>query len=85
MSQNPENYRLSPRARDDLEEIWLYSYKTWSVQQADTYHNLIVSAFERIAGGSTSGQNIDYVKKDYFRYAVGSHYIFYRVVDGQLI
>lgn len=35
-------YRLTPRAESDLEEIWLYTFKTWSPEQADRYHNDIV-------------------------------------------
>lgn len=32
-----EGYRLTPRAGLDLEDIWVYSARTWSPGQADTY------------------------------------------------
>lgn len=28
-------YRLTPAAEDDLESIWTYSVRQWSVEQAD--------------------------------------------------
>lgn len=36
-SNKPKPYRLRPRALDDLESIWLYTAKQWSVDQADIY------------------------------------------------
>jgi toxin ParE1/3/4 len=39
-------YRLSPRARDDLEEIWRYTAEIWSVAQADAYINDLAQVFE---------------------------------------
>lgn len=36
MPRKPSNYKLSLLARADLEEIWLYTLKTWSVARADT-------------------------------------------------
>ena len=31
-------YQLTPLAEADLEEIWLYTFRNWSVEQADSYH-----------------------------------------------
>ena len=33
-------YAISTRAKIDIEEIWLYSLHTWSIEQADRYFNL---------------------------------------------
>jgi toxin ParE1/3/4 len=30
-------YRLTPRAERDLEDIWRYTTKRWSADQAETY------------------------------------------------
>jgi plasmid stabilization system protein ParE len=30
-------YYLSPLAEADLEDIWLYTFQTWSSEQADHY------------------------------------------------
>lgn len=45
MSAEARPYRLSPLAQADLEDIWLYTLKTSSLEQADSYHADIVAAF----------------------------------------
>lgn len=42
----PAHYRLTPKALADLEEIWLYSAETWSVEQADRYVDDLERVFE---------------------------------------
>ena len=42
-------YRLSPAARRDLEEIWLYSAEKWSVDQAERYTDALEEAFDRLS------------------------------------
>jgi len=77
-------YRLTPRAESDLEEIWLYTFKTWSPQQADRYHNDIVDVFEGLAAGQKTGRPVD-VRDGYFKYPAGSHMVFYRLADDGLV
>ena len=43
-------YRLTPAAREDLAEIWRFTAERWSEDQADSYIDGLVSAFETIAG-----------------------------------
>jgi toxin ParE1/3/4 len=80
MSGKVRPFKLSPLAEADLEEIWLYTFKTWSLEQADAYHSDIVAAFEGLAAGSKVGRPVD-VRDGYFKYAVGSHLVFYRQSD----
>jgi toxin ParE1/3/4 len=80
MSGKVRPFKLSPLAESDLEEIWLYTFKTWSLEQADAYHSDIVAAFEGLAAGSKVGRPVD-VRDGYFKYAVGSHLVFYRQSD----
>jgi toxin ParE1/3/4 len=30
-------YRISKEALNDLEKLWLYTFETWSLEQADRY------------------------------------------------
>ncbi len=78
MPRKPRNFKLFPLARADLEEIWLYTLKTWSADQADSYHQKIVNAFEALAAGTRQGRKVDQIRQGYLRLAVGSHFIFYR-------
>jgi toxin ParE1/3/4 len=77
-------YRLSPRALADLEEIWLYTFKAWSLEQADSYHSAIVNAFEDLASGGKTGHPVD-IREGYFKYPVGAHLVFYRFTESGLV
>lgn len=70
-------YRLHPLALADLEDIWSYTASRWSLEQAESYHAAIVAAFEGLSIGSKQGRPSD-VREGYFKYAVGSHLVFYR-------
>lgn len=72
-------YKISKLANQDLENIWLYSYKNWSVEQADRYFNLLINEIEYLSKKPYSGTDFSSVRKGYFRSKVKSHYIFYRI------
>jgi len=78
MSNQSNNYTLSPLARSDLEDIWFYSFETWSPDQADIYHRKLVTAFEKIVAGNIVGRNYSHVREGYFQLVYLSHLIFYR-------
>ncbi|MGV6871181.1 type II toxin-antitoxin system RelE/ParE family toxin [Pseudochelatococcus sp. B33] len=77
MSDKQSVYSLSPLAESDLEEIWSYSFKTWSLEQANRYHADLVAAFVDLATGQRSGRSV-HIRDGYFKYAAGSHFIYYR-------
>lgn|GEM_PF-88179 len=41
-------YKLTAKAQEDLEQIWLYGAKTWSASQADQYIDDLVVVFEML-------------------------------------
>ena len=43
---NKRIYRLSPLAEQDLEDLWRYTLREWSADQADRYYHSIISAIE---------------------------------------
>ena len=73
------NYKISKEAEYDLERIWLYTFDEWSPEQADYYYDLIMDEIEYIAEHPKSGKDYNNVRKGYFRSAVKSHFIFYRI------
>jgi toxin ParE1/3/4 len=75
---------FSKKAVADLEEIWLYTVKKWSVEQADRYYNLIVDEINYICKNSSAGKSMEHVRKGYRASKVKSHLIFYRVLNGTL-
>jgi len=42
-------YLLTPEAEKDLEDIWLYSYETWSEHQANRYIEILEDTFVRLS------------------------------------
>ena len=41
-------YRLTPAARNDLADIWLYTAQQWEVTQADRYTDILEDTLERL-------------------------------------
>jgi toxin ParE1/3/4 len=37
-----QQYRISEKAIEDLEKIWIYTFKKWSKEQAGRYHKLLL-------------------------------------------
>ena len=83
MSARVGPYKLSPLAQTDLEDIWLYTFKNWSLEQADRYQNEIIVAIVGLAYGSMSGRPVD-VREGYFKYPVGAHVVFYLQSESSL-
>lgn len=47
-ASNLTAYRLTPAAQGDLEDIWLYTARRWSPEQADRYADILEDIFERL-------------------------------------
>jgi len=76
-------YKISVKASEDIENIWLYTFENWSLKQADRYINLIFDEIEYLANNSNSGKNFNHIRKNYRCSKVKSHLIFYRFIDKQ--
>lgn len=48
-SNRPPAFALSPRAEQDLEEIWRYTAENWSLKQADSYVKDLFGTFRLLA------------------------------------
>ncbi len=72
-------YRLLNEAVKDLENIWVYTYEKWSVEQADRYYNLIINEIEYIASNPDSGRSMEHIKEGYRVSTIKSHLVFYKL------
>lgn len=70
-------YRLSPMAEADLEDIWLYTVENWSLAQADEYVRELLATADQLAKGTRRGRTVD-VRANYLKYAIGRHFLFFR-------
>ena len=76
-------FTLSPRAQRDLDEIWVYTVKRWSIDQAEIYTRRIGRDIATVAVRPAMGTACPDIRDGYYRYQTGSHVLFYRlIVDG---
>jgi toxin ParE1/3/4 len=73
------------QAERDMDGIWNYTEEHWGVEQAKKYTEIIRKTCADIAAGKLKGRNIDEIRQGYFRYSVGSHVLFYRIHDGNIV
>ena len=71
-------YKISNQALIDLEQIWLYTFKNWSIEQADRYYNLLINEMEYVSQNQDSGKSMNHIKNGYRVSKVKSHLIFYK-------
>ena len=79
------NYNISNEVSLDLDEIWLYTFEHWSIEQADKYYNQLLNEIEYISKNSKSGKDYSKIRKGYFRSKINSHFIFYRINESEKI
>jgi len=72
-------YKISQEANRDIENIWLYTFENWSLEQADRYFNIIMDEIEYLTRSPELGKDYSQVKKEYFRSRIKSHLIFYKI------
>jgi len=78
-------YRISKKANQDLNSIWLYTLNKWSKDQADRYYNLIMDEVEFLAQNLYSGKSKDYIKEGYRSSTIKSHIIFYKISEDGIL
>ena len=79
------SYRISEKAIEDLEQIWYYTFKQWSSEQADRYYKLIIDEIDYLANNFESGRNLDHIKPGYKVSKVKSHLIIYRKGKDEIL
>ena len=69
---------LRQKAIDDLNDIWYYTFKKWSEQQADKYYATIKIACLRIGENPEVGKEYYGISKNLLGLKSGKHIIFYK-------
>jgi toxin ParE1/3/4 len=73
------NFTIRKEAEKDLENIWLYTFENWSIEQAEKYLNLIFDEIDYLCLKPNSGLDYGNIRKGYWRSKVNSHFIFYKI------
>ncbi len=75
------DYRLTPKAEQDLEAIWIYSLEQWGKHKADSYIDSIVSAFGDLATSSIMAISCDHIRVGYRFCREGKHISYFKAAD----
>ena len=77
------NFTIRKEAEKDLENIWLYTFENWSIEQADKYLNLIFDEIDYLCLKPNSGLDYGNLRNGYWRSKVNSHFVFYKINEKQ--
>lgn len=83
MSNN--RFRISKQATNDLNDIWIYTFRKWSKDQADRYYNLIIEEIEFVADNFMTGKSVEQTRKGYRVTKIKSHLIFYKKAEDGIV
>ena len=83
MSNN--RFRISKQATNDLNDIWIYTLRKWSKDQADRYYNLIIEEIEFGADNFMTGKSVEQTRKGYRVTKIKSHLIFYKKAEDDIV
>lgn len=72
------NFKLTNQAVKDLNNIWEYTFETWSEKQADKYYNVLIEFCGKITEKQTIGKDYSFIQKGLYGLRVNKHIIFYR-------
>ena len=76
---------LRQKAIDDLNDIWDYTFKKWSVKQADKYYATIKLTCNGIGENPDVGKEYDGISKNLLGQKSGKHIIFYQLISEDRI
>jgi toxin ParE1/3/4 len=72
-------YRFSPKAQRDLEEIFDYTVARWGLPQAMRYADRIEAACANLAETPLQAQDCAHIRPGYRRRSVEQHVIYFRL------
>ena len=80
-------FHLTRKACEDLKAIAIYTQENWGKNQRALYLKMIDDAFHELSANPKLGAKIDDIRAGYFKYRIGSHLIFYRMIydDVQIV
>jgi toxin ParE1/3/4 len=74
-------YRLSPKARDDMESVWLYTLSQWGHEQTEKYIDDLAVAFDLLTTNPRLGTRCDNIRAGYRKHPTLRHVIYFREVS----
>ena len=76
------NHTIRKLAENDLEQIWLYTFHEWGIEQADKYIRTLLSRFSWLSKNPQLGKQRNDIKSGYYCFPEGRHLIFYTITKS---
>ena len=78
-------YKVSRKARDDLLEIGRFTQKDWGTIKRNSYLKQLDDCFKQISENPELGINVEFIAHGYRKFPQGSHLIFYKLNDTDIV
>ncbi|MFV1977618.1 MAG: type II toxin-antitoxin system RelE/ParE family toxin [Candidatus Scalindua sp.] len=76
------DYLIRPKATEDLENIWDYTFEAWGIEQADQYIKDLINACSTLAINSDMGLAREELHIGLHVHPSGKHLIFYLKIEN---
>lgn len=73
---------FSNKAKEDLREIWEYTYETWSEKQADKYYEELIDRCQKLKIDNEFGKNYSKLIENLKGASINKHIIFFSVLKN---
>ena len=80
-----KSVELTREAKEDLRKIARYTEKHWGREQRYLYIRQFDDVFHLLTETPTLGKECDFIKKAYRKFPQGSHMIFYRIYNHNIL
>ena len=77
-------FQLSNLAKQDLEDIWIYTAKKWSIKQANIYYEILINECQFISENQKIGKSIKHIKPLHRIRQIQSHIVVYKIDKNQI-
>ncbi|ADZ92025.1 type II toxin-antitoxin system RelE/ParE family toxin [Marinomonas mediterranea] len=78
------NISIRPLARQDMLDIWQYTYDTWGTSQADSYIKDMSVSFEMLAESPLLGREAGYIQVGIRLHPYKHYIILYQFTENKL-
>jgi len=75
---------LQVKAREDIKNIWKYSFQEHGEKQADKYYDELAVNIESIRDNPHMGVACDYIRAGYRLLQINHHCVFYRLTNQKI-
>ncbi|UAA39806.1 type II toxin-antitoxin system RelE/ParE family toxin [Paraneptunicella aestuarii] len=80
----PRKINITPRARADMQNIWLYTAQHWSEDQADKYIGRLYNKLQILSENPLLGKHRKDIAHDYYCSPNQEHLIFYLIREQSI-